>query len=145
MPCRCSGIESLSLSSRDQTLKRLAYTSDESGTFQIYVISFPGAGEKRQITTLGGTQPRWKEDGKELYYLALDGKVMAIAVRTGPGPAFEAGAPQELFDARIVVDPIRDQFAATADGQRFLIQRMVGEASSTPMTVALDWRMLLNK
>src|SRR5207237_6390962 len=58
--------------------KWLAYASAESGTWQIYVISFPAADQKRQVSTAGGSQPRWRHDGRELYYLALDGKLMAV-------------------------------------------------------------------
>jgi len=122
--------------------KWLAYTSNESGTYQIYVVSFPAAGQKRQISTLGGTQPRWRRDGQELYFLAPDGTMMAVDIRTGAG--IEAGVPRELFDSRVEVDPIRDQFGVTADGQRFLIQRPVA-GSSTPIMVVVDWTTLLKK
>ncbi len=66
----------------------------------------------------GGGQPLWRKDGKELFYLGLDGKLMAI--RTTTGAAFDAGAPVSLFQVPISVDPVIDQYAVTRDGQRFI-------------------------
>ncbi len=87
---------------------------------QVYLISRQPTDQKRQISTDGGVQPRWRRDGKELYYLALDGKLMAVDIRVDA--RIESGVPRPLFDTKLRVDPIRDQFAVTADGQRFLIQ-----------------------
>ena len=63
--------------------RRIAYSSDESGQFQIYVQTVPATGDKRQISTQGGSRPRWRRDGKELYYLSADGKLMAVPVKLG--------------------------------------------------------------
>ena len=85
-----------------RTRTGVAYTSDESipGQYQIYVQSFPAGAGKFQISTgAAGSQPRWRRDGKELFYVAADGKLMAVEVKTAP--KFEAGAPKALFDARI--------------------------------------------
>ena len=123
--------------------KWLAFNSDESGTHQVYLISLPVTDQKRQISTDGGVQPRWRRDGKELYYLALDGKLMAVDIRVDP--KIESGVPRPLFATKLRVDPIRDQFAVTADGQRFLIQVPIAEGSPTPITVAVDWATALLK
>src|SRR5262245_13778191 len=76
----------------------LAYTSDVSGQFEIYVQSFPVGGGKRQVSTGGGSGPLWRRDGRELFYYAADGKLMAAPVRSGE--SFEVGAPVPLFEFR---------------------------------------------
>jgi eukaryotic-like serine/threonine-protein kinase len=123
--------------------KWLAYDSDESGTWQIYVISFPAADQKRQISINGGAQPRWRGDGKELYYLSLDGKMMAVGMTLTN--KIDAGIPRELFETNINVDATRDQYAVTADGQRFLILKPVSGATSPPITAVLNWTAALRK
>lgn len=123
--------------------KWFAYNSNESGTWQVYVDSFPAADKKRQISTNGSAQARWRSDGKELYYLALDGKMMAVDVRGGT--KIVPGIPRELFNTGLNVDPVNDQYAVTPDGQRFLLLKPLTEAASTPITVVLNWTALLKK
>jgi hypothetical protein len=110
---------------------------------QIYVISFPAADQKRQISINGGAQPRWRGDGKELYYLSLDGKMMAVGLTLTN--KIDAGIPRELFETNINVDATRDQYAVTADGQRFLILKPVSGATSPPITAVLNWTAALRK
>ena len=117
--------------------KWLAFESNESGTYQVYLMSLQATDQKRQVSTEGGVQPRWRRDGKELYYLALDGKLMAVDIRADPG--IESGVPRRLFDTKLRVDLIRDQFAVTADGERVLIEAPVSEGSPTPITVVVNW------
>jgi Tol biopolymer transport system component len=117
--------------------KWLAYDSEESGKWQIYVVSFPAADQKRQISTNGGGEPRWRRDGKELYYLALDGKLMAVDMTTSS--VLDSGVPRVLFDTGLVVDPTRDQYAVTQDGQRFLVLKPLAGAVPTPITVVVNW------
>jgi Tol biopolymer transport system component len=76
--------------------KRIAYSSDESGQDQVYVQPFAGLGGKYQVSTTGGSQPRWRRDGKELLYISADGKLMAVEVKAGS--TFEALAAKPLFD-----------------------------------------------
>ena len=77
----------------------LAYASDESGEMQVYVQPFPATGEKRQISPVGGSEPRWRHDGNELFYIASDDKLMSVAI---PGAnAFNAGTPRALFDVHV--------------------------------------------
>jgi len=121
----------------------LAYDSNESGKWQVYVTSFPSAGQKRQISTDGGVQPRWRQDGKELYYLALDGKLMAVPIT--PGAKIDSGEPRVLFDTGFNIDPLNDQYAVTRDGQRFLLQKTVTEPTPTPITVVMNWTATLRK
>lgn len=120
----------------------MAYVSDESGGQQIYVQSFPTLGGQRQVSTEGGTQPRWRRDGKELFYLAPDRKLMAVPVKTGA--TFEADAPRALFQTALAASALRQSYAVSADGQRFLLNTPL-EAGSPPMTVVLNWLALLKK
>ncbi len=113
--------------------KWLAYTSNESGgTFEVYVISFPAGDQKLRISAIGGGgQPRWRKDGKELYYKAPDDGVMAVDIR--PGPRIEAGIPHRLFVAYNSIssrDPVRHQWNVTPDGQRFLLRYPNGSAAT---------------
>ena len=121
--------------------KWLAYASEESGKWQVYVVSFPAADQKRQISTNGGSQPRWRRDGKELYYLALDGKLMAVDTTTSAG--FGSGIPRSLFDTGLSVSPLQDQYAVTSDGERFLVLK--GGAAPSPITVVVNWAALSKK
>jgi Tol biopolymer transport system component len=116
----------------------LAFASDESGRFEVYVQSFPGGGSKRQVSTGGGNQPRWRRDGRELFYYARDGKLMTAPVRSGE--SFEAGAAISLFEFRggtLGVNPA--PYAVTADGQRFLINAVVETEPNAPLTVVVNW------
>ena len=120
----------------------MAYVSDESGAPQVYVQSFPTLGGQRQISAEGGTQPRWRRDGKELFYLAPDRKLMAVPVKTGA--IFEADAPRALFQTALSVTELRQSYAVSADGQRFLLNAPL-DAGSPPLTVVLNWPALLKK
>jgi serine/threonine protein kinase len=95
----------------------IAYVSDESGAQQVYVQSFPTLGGQRQISTEGGTQPQWRRDGKELFYLAPDRQLMAVTVKAGA--TFEHDAPRALFQTELNVAALRQSYAVSADGQRF--------------------------
>lgn len=119
--------------------KWVAYTSIESGRVEVYVRPFPAAAGKWQVSTGGGEQPRWRRDGKELFYLSADHKLMALEVNT-EGPTFEHHAPNALFVTRVGgIDTPGDYYAVTADGQRFLLNNLVEEAAHTPISVVLNW------
>jgi Tol biopolymer transport system component len=123
--------------------KWLAYSSNESGRFQVYVLSFPALDQKRQISTNGGSQPQWRRDGKELYYLAPDGKLMAVNMTAGA--EIDSGTPRELFDTELTLSPLQDQYRVTPDGQRFLVLKPISEATPTPITVVVNWTARLKK
>lgn len=113
--------------------KWLAYTSNESGgTFEVYVISFPAGDQKLRVSAIGGGgQPRWRRDGRELYYRAPDDGVMVVEIK--PGPRIEAGIPRRLFSAwssPTSRDPIRHMWDVTADGQRFLLRYPNGSGAA---------------
>jgi len=84
----------------------LAYFSDETKRDEIYVQTYPKPGGKWPVSINGGSRPAWSRDGKELYFIGLDGKLMAVDVKSGPGGGFEAGGPKALFDPHIGGGPI---------------------------------------
>ncbi len=115
----------------------VAYTSNESGNLEIYVRSYPGVGGKWQISTGGGSEPFWRGDGKELYYLSLDQTLMSVSVDTGSG--FRAGRPQALFRAPVSSNyATRNRYQPAADGERFLLL-MRARAGLEPVTLVLNW------
>jgi len=116
----------------------LAYASDVSGQYEVYVQSFPGGGGKRQISTGGGNHPRWRRDGRELFYYARDGKLMTAPVRSGK--SFEVDAAVSLFEFRAVTTLVFiAPYAVTGDGQRFLINAVVETEPNAPLTVVVNW------
>jgi Tol biopolymer transport system component len=121
----------------------IAYTSMESGSFQVFVQRSNAGGDQQvaggkwQVSTAGGSQPRWRRDGKELFYLASDRKLMAVPVKTGE--SFEAGLPKSLFQTRISVATLYYGYDVTADGQRFLVNNLAEEAQVQSITVVLNW------
>jgi len=125
--------------------KWIAYQSNESGRFQIYVQPFPGPGGKFQISVNGGAQPRWNKNGKEIFYLSLDSKMMAAPVRLSPDDqALEAGPPVALFAVRIAGGPLpgisKQQYAVSSDGQRFLVNLTANEGAASTITLIWNWR-----
>jgi serine/threonine protein kinase len=125
----------------------VAYVSDESGRAEVYVQSFPATGGKWQISTGGGDQPMWRRDGKELFYVAADGMLMAAEVSQSAS-TFQAGVPKPLFAPPISkagINSARNSFLVTADGQRFLVNNPVEDAASFPITVVLNWTSLLKR
>jgi len=126
--------------------KWVAYASNETGRWEIYVTSFPEAQGKWQVSTAGGEQPRWRGDGRELFYLSLDRKMMAAAV--SGRASYEGGVPVALFPTtprESVTNKDRFVYDVSRDGQRFLINTQVKQAQSEPMTVVLNWPARLNK
>jgi Tol biopolymer transport system component len=123
-----------------------AYATNESGTYQIIVSTFPDAnGGKWPISAAGGIEPKWRHDGRELYYLALDGKLMAVPI-TGPG--FKAGKPEPLFQTPISLNraqPGRDRRYDVDPKGRFLIVAPAATPTSVPMTVVVNWNGSLTK
>ncbi len=124
--------------------KWIAYQSNESGRMEIVVQPFPGPGGKLQVSTNGGAQVRWRRDGKELFYVALDGRLMAVPIRfASTGQSVEAGVPVPLFATRVggaVQATFRQQYMVSADGQRFLMNTVTGEGGVSPIGVVLNWK-----
>ncbi len=117
--------------------KWMAYQSNESGQDQIYVQAIP-PGVKYQISPAGGTEPEWRRDGKELYYVAPDRKLMAVPVRIGA--TVEAGAPQPLFSVPSPFAINLNVYVSSRDGQLFLVSMPVTGSESPPLTLILNWQ-----
>src|SRR5262245_60890336 len=119
----------------------LAYQTDESGRAEIVVQPFPELNRKWQVSTAGGFAPRWRHDGGELYFVALDGKLMAVPIKSS-GSIFDAGTPIALFPTRIATSGLnqysRPQYAVSRDG-RFLICQPSEQATASPITLILNW------
>ena len=116
----------------------MAYVSDESGAWEIYVRSFPAGSDRQQVSVNGGSQPRWRGDGRELFYVAPDRKIMSVDVRQEE--RLEAGAPRPLFQTRIVpLVEARNHFDVTRDGQRFVVNSRRPEDAAQPITVVVGW------
>ena len=109
----------------------------------MYVQSFPPAGGKWQVSTDGGAQPRWRRDGKELYFMSPDRKIMAVDVKLGT--TFEMGTPKALFQTRVTNFTSPNRYDVTADGQRFLVNSSVEENSRNPIVVILNWAAGIKK
>lgn len=125
----------------------VAYTSNELGRDEVFLQSFPRPGSKRQVSSGGGVQPRWRADGRELYYLAPDQKLMAVAVR--PGSNLELGTPKVLFQTRLATvgtaaPENRQLYDVTPDGKRFLLS-LLPEQAGPPITVILNWTLGLTE
>ncbi len=122
----------------------VAYQSNESGRAEVYVQPFPGPGARIKISTNGGAQMRWRHDGKELFYLALDGRLMAVPIRAAHDGGLEPGDPAPLFAARVgEVVPLQSGYAQSydisPDGQRFLMNTITEAAGAPPIEVILNW------
>jgi serine/threonine protein kinase/Tol biopolymer transport system component len=120
---------------------RVAYASDESGRFEVYLRAFPSGEGTRQVSTGGGLSPLWRKDGREIYFQAPDGTLMAAAVE--PGAAFEVRPPVPLFAFRPAAVLTTPFYSPAPDGRRFLISAIVDAEPGAPLTVVLDWAALL--
>jgi Tol biopolymer transport system component len=139
-----------------QDMRWIAYVSDESGNHEVYVRGFSQdsgsasaeAGAGWMVSQGGGRGPRWRRDGKELYYIAPDGNVMAVEIIAGT--AFRAGTPKRLFQAPsnrsiYAYAPAFYTWDVAADGKRFLMPAPVTESAPMPFNVFLNWTALLDK
>jgi Tol biopolymer transport system component len=116
----------------------MAYNSNESGRNEVYIAPFPGPGGKRQVSTAGGAEPHWRADGKELFYLAPDSRLMEAEVDAKVG-AFEVKKVEPLFG------PLTTGYDVSADGQRFLALLPPEGEVAEPLTVVLNWTAGLKK
>jgi hypothetical protein len=126
----------------------VAYVYEESRrTHEVWVQSFPAGAGKFLVSSSGGVQPRWRRDGTELFYIASDGTLMAVDVKTAP--AFQAGIPHALFDPRIQGGGSTQfvfRYDVAPDGQRFLVNTEgQAEAVADPITVVSNWQAALKK
>jgi Tol biopolymer transport system component len=124
----------------------MAYASNETGSMQVYVSPFLSGNGKWQVSSAGGQEPKWRQDGKELFYVAPEGKMMAVAVKIGA--SFEASSPVALFQTHRR-QPVSSQdvfsYDVSGDGQKFLILTKVDEANAAPLSVLLNWASDIEK
>ena len=125
----------------------LAYSSNESGRYEIYVRTFPEVGGKWMVSAAGGMQPRWRRDGRELFYVAPDTRLMAVTVRQAPDGGLEAGPPVALFPMRLATGGniaftgflARAQYAVAPDGRFLLNMAADNNAVASPITIVQNW------
>ena len=128
-----SAMEALGKLSPDD--RWLAYQSNETGNFEIYVQAFPGKERKWPVSAKGGTRPVWSHDGKELFYMAADSTLMVVDVQSGA--RFEHGNPKPLFQTQLA--PGSWHFDVSPDGKRFLLAAPLEQAANPAMTVVVNW------
>ena len=116
-----------------------------SGHSQVFLIDVPPTGRRWQVSVNGGVQPRWRDDGKALYFLSMTGAMMMVDVTLAAGAAPRFSAPRPLFDTQIEVLSNVDQFAVSADGSRFLLRRPVDLRTQDDPQVILNWQSLLKE
>ncbi len=116
----------------------VAYVSQQTSRFEVYVTAFPGGGTRYQVSGSGGIQPTWSPDGKTLYFVTLDRELMAVDV-DGRGTRFEIKVPRSLFRVNLFVGPrIASAYAVTADGKRVLVNS-AGEAAEPRVALVTNW------
>jgi Tol biopolymer transport system component/tRNA A-37 threonylcarbamoyl transferase component Bud32 len=127
----------------------VAYQTNESGQYEIYIQSFPEPGVRAQVSIEGGSQPRWRPDGKELFYVSLSGRLMAAPISVDSTGQIISGTSTPLFETRIVGGPVptpqKQQYAVSRDGQRFLINTQLDTVNLQPVTIVLNWSPLAAK
>lgn len=118
----------------------LAFASDESGRFEVYVQTFPDGRETWRVSSGGANDPRWRGDGRELFFIAASGRMMAVDVGRGPAAAF--GAPRPLFQTRIEVlwNDMRNHYDVAPDGRRFLVLVPHEDLRAVPFAIVFPWR-----
>jgi dipeptidyl aminopeptidase/acylaminoacyl peptidase len=120
----------------------LAYTSEESGRSEVYVEPYRRDGERVRVSIDGGGQPKWRGDGGEVFFTSLDGHLMCVAFRSRDGRA-EVDLPTELFEIGGFEGPVYDDYAPSADGQRFLVKVAIDHGQRARMHVVTSWPSLL--
>ena len=122
----------------------IAYESDRTGRYEIFVRPFPGGGRDIAVSTNGGTQARWHSNGQELFYIAADDRLMAVPMRRDPsGSAVQPGPPQPLFLTNVgstAPNTNRHQYMVSPDGQSFVLNSQPEQTVAPPIKVILNWR-----
>jgi hypothetical protein len=120
----------------------IAYESNESGNLQVYVAAFPGAETKVQVSSSGGITPAWRADGKELFYVDMSGRMMAVDVKA-IGGRLELGIPRPLFQTHAAAPGIRP-YDVSRSADRFVITT-TGDVNPSPFTLVVNWTEELKK
>ena len=116
----------------------VVYSSDESGKFEVYVQAFPSTSGKWQVSIGGGAAPIWSKNGREIFYLAPDKKLMTVDVKT-VGTSLEQGIPKPLFATDVEQYVLPNRYAASKDGKRFLVNNGVESMGAKPIAIVLNW------
>ena len=122
--------------------KWIAYQSNKTGQNEIYVRPFPGPGADVSVSTEGGAQAYWNANGKELFYIGADDRLMSVPIHLAPGAAPEIGSSVGLFATRVgstATNVYRQQYVVSADGQSFVLNSNVGDANASPISVIVNW------
>ena len=114
----------------------IAFGENRSGRWEVFVALFPSFHNIKQVSEAGGAQPRWRGDGRELFFLHLEGKMMSVSVERGSPP--KVNVPRKLFDTRLIPDPTVNQYAVTEDGQKFVVLEP-REGFLETYSVVLNW------
>jgi len=114
----------------------IAYGENRTGKWEVFVASFPSFHNVKQVSTSGGAQPRWRGDGRELFFLDLEGNMMSVSVERDS--LTRIGTPRKLFGTRLRPDPTVNQYAVTADGRKFLVLEPQKHYLET-YSVVLNW------
>jgi Tol biopolymer transport system component len=120
----------------------VAYVSNESGRDEIYVEAFRREGDRVRVSTEGGGQPKWRGDGKELFYTTLDNRLAAVEVQAA-GDQLDVSLPTELFEIQGLQGTGFDDYSPSADGQRFLVKQPVEEGRAPRLQIVTNWTSLL--
>jgi Tol biopolymer transport system component len=131
---------SFSPAGKGKSPRWIAYTSEDTGRDEVYIRDFPSGRLRWTASTHGGWMPHWRRDGRELFYLTLEGTLMSVAVHDRG--ALELGAPEPLFDTGLRPAPMRmlmNQYAVSAGGQRFLLNQRIANAPAPALTVVVGW------
>jgi Tol biopolymer transport system component len=124
--------------------KWVAYQSNESGRFEIYIDSFPEPRNKIRISTEGGQYPQWEPDGRELFYVSPDYKLMLVSLKLA-AESVEPSTPRELFPLPAIDDGFSSPYDVAPDGQRFLVRATPQQQTQQALTVIVNWPALLKK
>jgi Tol biopolymer transport system component len=124
--------------------KWLAYDSDATGRFEAYITAFPGAGAKWQVSTGGGLSPKWRRDGKEVFFLDVSDNVLAVDVNT-LGNTVRLGTPHVLFHSAEGQTMQGGAYDVTADGKKFIVNDADVKEDSQPLTLVQNWTAELKK
>jgi dipeptidyl aminopeptidase/acylaminoacyl peptidase len=124
----------------------IAFRSNRSGRDEIYVQAFPGPAGSQIVSAHGGSQPRWRRDGTELFYVAPDDTLMVVSIGSAAGRKLGTGKPMPLFRTRLSgVDQPKQQYAVAPDGQRFLMNVLAEETNVPPITIVQNWTLGLER
>jgi serine/threonine protein kinase/Tol biopolymer transport system component len=124
----------------------VAYASDESGRFEVYVRSFPSGAERTLVSVGGGMQPEWRRDGRELFYLSADSRIMAVPITT-QRDAIATGTPHALFSVNVVepAAPYPNDYTVSGDGQQFVVAAAAKVTTPQTLTVLYNWTAALKQ